>query len=287
MSSSTEATSNPGVIAVADVDTAGAIVWWRLSGPLALDKLEGAWDAAGLDSALLPKNPSPAECVARAMRTHQSKRVLARPLGGRKGWALVTESPTADGDLDYTTMAKAHLDDDKRIRVEGADDLKHGIEGAFVHHRQTLAATDVSMWLSGTLIGKMEAIKLRDTGGVYFVPRQHLDTFRAWAGLLRGISDHVVYEVPALQSDEAVEAILAALMAEADHEIGAMETELDTEDLGKRALKTREAKCGALRIKLATYAELLGVSMEQTSDRLEHVQAALVEAAMAGTDDGA
>lgn len=281
-----QSTNAAGVIAVTDADTAGCIIWWRLEGELALGELQAAWAAAGLDEKLLPKNPSPAECLSRSVRTFQDKRRLARPLGRGKGWALVAEMLTASNDLRYHTVVKAYLDDDKIMQViEGSEEMKDRLAASFQHHQATLLSADVSIWLSNVLVPKLEAIKLRDTGGVYFIPRQHVETLRKWVEILRSISGHVVYEVPALQSDEAVEAILAALMAEADHEIGAMETELDTEELGKRAVKTREAKCEALRAKLETYAELLGVSMSQTNERIEGVQAALVEAAMADTGD--
>ena len=285
----TQQTENPGVVAVTD-DMAihldfGAIVWWRLGGQLPLDKLEEAWDEAGQDSALLPKNPSPVESMTRAVRSLQSRRQLARPLGGRKGWALVTENPTQDDDLEYETVAKVFLDGDKHLQIQADPELTCKVQDAYNYCRTTLAATDVSLWLSSKLIGYVKAIKLRDTGGIYFIPRQHMAIFRKWAGLLRGVSDHVIYEVPALQSDEAVEAIMAALMVEADGEITAMETELDTEDLGKRAIRTRETKCEALRAKLETYAELLGVSMEATNDRLEAVQATLVEATLVNEGD--
>lgn len=270
-----------GVVAVQDMTTAGAIIWWSLRGELALPALETAWTAANFDAKLLPKGPTVAECMARSARACQSKRFLARPLSGRRGWALVAETPTYSGDLAYATAAKMHLDDCKSLQIDGADDSLHQtLKMSFAHHKAMLSATDVSMWLSARLIPRVEAVKLRTTGGVYFVPRQHLMTFRAWAQVLRDVSDHAVYEVPALQSDEAVAAILAALIAEADTEIDALETELDTEELGSRAIKTREAKCEALRRKLETYADLLGVSVAQTNVRLGNVRAALVESSM-------
>ena len=285
----TQQTETAGVIAVTD-DMAvhldfGAIVWWRLGGQLSLDKLEQAWDEAGQDCELLPNGPSTVKRMTRAVRALRSRRRLARPLGGCKGWALVAESPTQTGDLEYETLAKVHLDDNKCVQIQADPELTRKVEDSFNYYRDILIAKDISRWLSTRLVDHVKAIKLRDTGGIYFIPRQYMAIFRKWVGILRDVSDHVIYEVPALQSDEAVEAIMAALMAEADGEITAMESELDTEDLGNRAIKTRETKCETLRAKLETYAELLGVSMEATNDRLEAVQATLVEAALVNEGD--
>lgn len=282
------ATADPGVIAITDdiVETAGCVVWWRLSGSLALETLQSAWEAAGHDMALLPKQITPSEALSRTMRQHQRKHVLARPLGRYKGWALVSEDVT-DGELDYEVLCKAHLDSDKRVVVEADDEnLVFAITDAYHAHRDILSATDVSIWISGRLIPQVQAVKLRDTGGVYFVPRDNVTTFVAWAGLLRNISDHVVYELPALRSEEALEAILVAVVTEADKELAAMEGELDMDELGVRALHTRERRCETVRAKITTYEHLLDQGMEDMQDRLGSLQAAIVEAAiLAETDD--
>ncbi len=275
------ATADPGVIAITDdiVETAGCVTWWRLSGSLPLETLQSAWGAAGHDDRLLPKQTTPAEALARAVRQHQSKRVLARPLGGRRGWALVNEDATDDG-LDYQVLCKAHVEEQRIVVACDDDALRRKIEDAYVAHRAALSATDVSMWISGKLISQVQAVKLRDTGGVYFVPRDNVATFVGWAGLLRGISDHVVYELPALRSEEALEAIMVAVITEADKELAAMEEELDMDDLGVRALRTRERRCEAVRFKIATYEHLLGQGMEDMQDRLGALQASIVEAAI-------
>ncbi len=276
------ATADTGLIAVTDSETAGAIVWWRLSGQLPIDRLRDAWEDAGLDPSLLPKQPTSTESLARTMREHQSARVLARPLGGRKGWALVQETPAED-DLAYDTLctAKAINGDNVAVSGDAPDELVHKIRDSYEHYRNTLTTTDISTWISAKLIGQVKAIKLRETGGIYFVPRDHMEIFRQWVGTLRSVSDHVVYEVPALKSEEAIEAILAALMAEADGEVEGMEDELDCEELGVRALKNRERRCEALRSKLDTYEALLGRSLNAMTERVEALQGVVVASMLA------
>lgn len=271
-----------GIIAVTDAEMAGAIVWWKLQGALPIERLEEAWDAAGLDSKLLPPNPRPSDCLVRALREHQSSRQLARPLGRSKGWVLVSEESSGD-DLDYTTLVRARLDEDKNLVVDvehpAGQEAANAMQMAFARYRGLLVTTDVSAWISHTLVPAARAVRLRKSGGIYFVPLDHVDAFRSWVGALRSASDHVVYEVPALKSDEAVEAILAALVAEADQELTAMEGELDTTEMGKRALKVRERRCDRMREKVETYEALLGQRMGDLQGRLEGLRASLVEAA--------
>ncbi len=282
-------TVNPDVVAVMDAtgETAGSIVWWRLSGDTNMEDLEQVWGAAGLDPALLPKKVTPAEALARAMRGKQRQRTLARPLSGRRGWALVAETPH-DEDLEYKTLCTG------RVEKNGTLHLNHGADGvirdeirvAYEEALDTLTATDVSLWVSQRLVGRVKAVKLRDTGGIYFIPRGEMATFRGWMGALGEISDHQIFEVPALRSEEAVEAILDAVTREADQEIGTIEEDLDCEDLGKRALRTRERRCDGIRAKLKTYEQLLGRSMDAMQARLGGLEASIVEAVfLAEADD--
>src|SRR5581483_2410390 len=117
-----------------------------------------------------------------------------------------------------------------------------------------------------------------DTGGVYFIPQQCVEKYRQMVNAIGAAADHSLFEVPALKSDEAVEAILDAVLREADSECTNMETELDAGALKKRALRARVGKCEALREKVETYEKLLGKSMPKVQERIENLKASVVEA---------
>ena len=271
--------TQPDFMAVPDaVDTAGSIVWWRLSGGSDAVGLEQALIGAGVDPSDAPKRPTPREALARAMRQHQEQRLLARPLGRNKGWALVDETPV-EGGLDYRVVCTADVNDLGGPEVSGPPDKIASIRQAHAEHWQRLSSNDVSGWLTRYLVPAVQAVRLRESGGIYFVPQPHLQRFRQIAGALCSATDHVVYQVPALRSDEAVEAILAAVLLEADGEIDGMAGELDAGELGKRALRTREGRCDALRLKVEAYEQLLGRSMEALRERLGGLRGSIVEAA--------
>lgn len=277
-----------GIVAVTEsMETAGAIVWWRLSGSTDGYALRKAWDEAGLPEELVPELPSAEKALRRAVMEQRERRRLVRPLEGTKGWAIVDESATGE-DLDYSIAIRVTVNKIGHADVEpagatGADEIKV----AYNRHLEQLAQTDISTWLVG-LAARVRAVALRDTGGVYFIPREQLALWRLMAGALSAASDHRVFEVPALKSDEAVEAVLDAVAREAEAAAQVMEEELEKESLGERALRTRTERCGAIEEKLQTYEKLLGTSLDALHDRLESLRANLAVAAlavMAGDDD--
>lgn len=276
------ATVNPGVVVVQDLQTAGAIVWWRLSGDTDIKALGEAWGDAGLDKKLLPSAPSITVALTRACTAQQTAHRLIRALPNQKGWAVVDEtSDKATGTLSYQTVATAKILQGNPMIETGADDkLRANIWASYESSLGRLTVNDVSTWLTG-LTQELKAVSLRDTGGVYFIPRDQIDRFRQMAGSLKGVTKHQLFEVPALKTEEAVEAILDAVLNEADREVSTIETELDTSDLKARALRTRSSKAEALREKVEAYEQLLGRSMGAVKDRIEALKASIVAAELA------
>lgn len=285
--------TNPGYTVVTDLKTAGAIIWWRLSGPVFLERLREAWANAGLSARLLPDNPSPQVALTRAASEQGGTRRLIRPMAGGKGWAVVDEVPQADGTLVYATLAQLTLKEGKLHILDGTDmtPRSDGLTAAeilklrddFEAFQKQLTINDVSAWLTKLVKPELKAVSLRDTGGVYFVPREYLDTYGKMVKAIYGASEHLMFEVPALKSDEAVNAILDALLREADGECESMETELDTGNLKKRALQARKEKCEGLRLKVEEYEKLLGRSMTAVRERIDNLKASVVDAALSMT----
>jgi hypothetical protein len=121
---------------------------------------------------------------------------------------------------------------------------------------------------------------LRETGGFYFVPRDKAGLWRVFTGVVHAVSRHRVYEIPAMRSDEAVAAILAALESEAAAEAKALEDELCKGEVTARTCTSRLAKCRDLAAKVASYEQLLGANLDVLRERLGHLDAGLAEAAL-------
>lgn len=278
------------VIAVPELpqDAAGAIAFWRLTGAISHAKLMGMWLDDGLDERLLPELPSPTVALHRAMEQLQERRRLIRPLGRGAGWAVVQEQPKGDDDLGYNLTVRAKLDAVGHLVIEPEDSpLKGQIVEQFNYQMGTLTQSDVSSWLC-TLVNKLSAVPLRETGGVYFIPRGQVAVWKRMAAVLEGASGCVVHEIPALQSADAVAAILDALA----HESAGMAKTMkeDIQKLGERGLKARMTECEAYEVKIEMYEKLLGQHQQALHDRLQSLKAAIATAILVaggGDDDAA
>lgn len=279
------------VMAIPDLDreAAGAIVLWRLQGETDASKLEAALKEAGLE-ALMPSLPSAAVALRRALRAHESKHVLARALPNG-GYAMVRESPreSAEQPLEYEVLLTVHVSSEGRLDFKhpftvDTQTLVDSITEAAFENMLRLEASDTGSWLS-RCVDVVKAVPLRDTGGVYFVPRETLPTWRKIVDALRGASHSYGSEIPALKSTDAIAAILDSLNREADAFLERVQEELSSAvqekgGMGSRAVKTRLQRCEESMEKLAVYEKLLGVSLDSVRARVEGMQANLAAAVL-------
>lgn len=277
------------------IATAGAISYWRLAGPVALDQLTKAWAQLNLDPKLLPKPPGDEVALGRAVREQASKRRLVRPLSRRGAWAIVDETVAGER-LDYTTVMHITFKDghgpefDWSGASETASGLRQAIYDAYARHRAELAPEDISAWLI-KLADANNAVTLRDTGGIYFVPRPGVPFWRSVVTALEAVSSHRVFKIPAMKNSEAIDAITEAITGEARSLVAVMEEELQRtgdDKLGDRALATRADACKGLLAKVKSYEDLLGVQMSKVVERVEGLQAGIASAALlSGMDEKA
>jgi hypothetical protein len=278
---------------VTNTDTAGAISYWRLSGDTTLAKLTQAWQAEGLDAALLPSEPSAEVAIRRAVVSQESANRKAFKIKGgdfNGGWGLV-EVDTKDGHVNTTELIRARWDvgyqiirtDINTLSVETSK-ISNEIQAAFRAARVTLASTDIGGWLVKLADGKA-ATSLRDSGGIYFVPRPNVAFWEQVARAIQAAGEHRVFRIPALHCDEAVEAILDSITREARDAAEEIEAELaartEESGIGDRALASRKVRCEKLLDKIRSYETLLGVKLPEIQTRIEGLAGSVVAAALA------
>lgn len=269
-----------------DVKTAGAISYWRLSGDTRLADLTAAWAAEGLDEKLLPGEPSPEVALRRAVGAQESSTRRSFKIKGGDfagGWGLV-EVDTSLGHVQTYELLRAKWDAaNQRIDIDASGHgLRNDVYDRFPVERASLAPADISSWLIKLANGK-SATSLRDSGGIYFVPRGHVDFWRS-VGRAVEKCGHKVFKIPALHNTEAVEAILDAITTEANAEVEAIEADLEKigdDAVGKRGLASREKRCSELLKKVAEYEALLGVRLPEIQQRVEDLSSAVATAALA------
>ena len=252
--------TNKDFLAVTDgTPQAGSLVWWELSGLVDAAALRVVWAAAGLEDEMVPEDPAPRTALRRAVETLAEQRKLVRPLAGREGYSLVEES--AEGEtLSYKQSVVATVDALGQLKVEPAKGaLADGIKASYQRHLDNLVPSDIS----GLLVRfseSLDAVALRARGGFYFLPPASVEKFRVAAQVIRSVGAHVCYEIPALRTESAVQAILAAVEREAAAEIEEFEAVLTNTEAGPRALKTKARQCDQVANKVAGYETLLAPS---------------------------
>lgn len=262
---------------------AGAMTFWRLAGTVAYTRLVEAWEAHGLDPKLLPALPTPATALHRAMEERREQRRLVRPLPKQGGWALVGERVGSTKPLDYEVETTVRLNDDDALVIEpeGSADAPL-VMAAYTRHLNTLSLGDVGAWLA-TRAYTLKAIALRDTGGIYFIPRPSVDTWTEMYHALQDASACVVHAIPALQTGEAVAAVLDAVAIETKKAANEMEEEI--KKLKSRGLQARMERCEAVEAKVEFYEDLLGAKAAELHERLKDLKASIAGAILHGSGD--
>lgn len=266
---------DPGVVTVSEVPegvACGELVFWKLAGEVDALQLGIAWVVSGLSPSLLLRAPSPKVALTRALAEWKGRRRLVRPLDGG-GYALVDERDTA-GTLEWHTRCHVNLDAQGKIVVSansnGTSEVPE-LREAHERFQGTLDHSDVSAWLC-KLLEHCDAVALREGGGVYFVPAHRAALWDLMVGAVRKVSAHVVYNLPALRTAGAVEAIMDAMAAEVSRVVGQIQEDLADGDLGERAKQTRQRAAGDLERKLGEFEQLLGTRAQVLHDQIESLR---------------
>lgn len=278
------------LIAIPDLNSqaAGAVCYWRLSGPLSREKLAEAWDARNLHPDELPRPVSVPVAIRRAAMSMKQPGRLVISLKGDKGYTIAV-----DGHSDGTTLQhriECRVTGESWIRVEPSDHpWRREIEAEFEKQLRELQAMDISMWLV-TQAERHDAVSLRDTGGFYFIPPHRLPAWRTLCEAVGAASSHQLYEIPAMASEKAMLAVVDALSEEARAFAAKMEEELREGEIGQRAMESRQDRCHEMVDKIGRYEGLLGQSLDTLRARIGAIQAELtagILSAMAEDDEAA
>jgi hypothetical protein len=281
----------PNVIAIHDDDiidkaSLGRIVFWSLAGYVVLDSLTAALLAEG-STAIPPEEVTAKVALHRAVETVAGTLKGHEALMRKRGdWAIVRK-PTekmADGggkEIAYPIVATAKIDNGALVveTTEGPD-LRAQLEATFAASKQVLAPADIGHWLCAKLRA-LDAVSLRDSGGFYFLPADRCEKWDKLVAGVRKASSHALHAIPAMRTQDAVDAILAAVTTETLAECEAIAKDIAVSGLGKRALETREASLAGSLEKLGRYESLLGARLDGLRDAIDKATASVAVAKMA------
>ncbi len=281
------------------IEFGGAVVFWSLSGYSSREKLVSGLADLGL-SATVP-TPQPPACLKNALeQVLGGPRVLVRPLSKRDGFTVVMEDRGEDSNDYRQTLTARILATNGNGTADGAlpvldfqpeDERSGEVRALFARQLSLLSAAQVGGVLVD-LVEELGGIRLRPSGGIYWLPGNKLDEWQRIAQMVEGAVVEGMTRVYILRHKldaDAVRAVQDAVIAEVGHEAQRIEKEILAPDcdLGDRALQTRRDQAEALRQKVNLYEDILSVGLEGLHTALDRAEQAaagmmLLQSAAAG-----
>lgn len=277
------------LVAVKDLndDLCGKLIWWELDGFIKHDVLIRAWSAAQLPPELQPVLPESATALRLAMHKVSTGNIRARKV--KNAWAVVTED--VDGKAYKTEqdwVVELQADDSLKFswvspRNMNAQDheLSLSIQNWYDRFRSDFCARSISTWLTNPhngLVGQLDAVTMRERGGLYFIPKTKMVLWNKIVGLLKAHSKHSIHNIPALFTDDVVESVMSGVMRELDNTVSDVDRTFNEKELGARAIQTQLDRLADARAKAARYKKMLGANLDGLEEIGGDIQASLAEA---------
>jgi hypothetical protein len=305
-----------------DIEGAGAVVFWNLSGATDYEALQQAWEDQGLPEDLLCNAPTPSAAMRAAEK--ECRRFLPKGFFTRilekHAFAVVQETRDADdarvSEENYEPVLKVGLtvenitDDDGKViqqrvkqweklsKVARARGLKDTLGGYVENFRETYARAqrEVSVhnfdwWTKRVMDRHVHVVALGERGKPFYVPPSQMSAWTAVRSAFEAANpEHVFRQIPAMRGDDCIEAVMDACMREVASVTEAIYEEIEVEGdnaLGKRALVSRQGQLDKLLAKMASYDGILGAGVDKLRESIEDCRATVVDVAMTLMDDDA
>ena len=286
---------------------AGVLTYWGLHGHVNRDLLVEAIQSYGLPDDMAPGSTADSRALLTALQdvsvrtTAHTQGVLVRTVREAREWALVSEgvvhadtSSAEHGSIEHTPLLHVVLKDDGPRFYQppngcerGAfwyDDTVDAVRQRFEHHSKHLSHNLLSKWMVSMASGYCAGVRMRDRGGIYFIPPQMVGLWQELCEVVDLCKGGDVYTIPVYRCDDAVRAVTAALANEVSTLYDEITRELNA-GVTKRMARSRTKRCTALLNKVNAYNGILGAAAGQVGQKLVTLQAALTEVALRADDE--
>ncbi len=265
------------------LEVGGAVVFWTAAEFTHREKLRTVLGPLALDH-LVPDPRPPSSVLKDALdEVLGGPRVLVRPLADRDGFAVVHEERgTTANSYAATLVARVTDVDPPAIDYDPLDDRASMVNAAFRKHQGRIPGVQLSACLV-KIVESLGGTRLRPTGAVYWVPGHKLDEWSAVARAVESAADgrpSAVYLLRHRMDADAVRAVRDAVVAEVQGEAARIRDEVQTGDLGGRALETRKSQAADLRAKVLLYEDLLNIGLSGLHKAVDAADQAAATAAL-------
>lgn len=253
----------------------GCSSFWTLAPYSSRQELHSRLKAIGWE-VFAPAQRNPSACLKDALeKVFRNPRVLVRPNHDRNGWCVVNES-REPGMNRYTQELHAVVDDNHQVTYDQPHhEAVSGVSAAYRDYLGLLPAATVGGAMV-KILKAMNAVTLRDSGGVYWL--SGVDEWKRVAeaveGSARGGKSNV-YLMRTAMDAEAAKAIRDSLAAEVLKEASLLHADISSGELGEKALENRVETCKALHTKVREYESILSTGLDHLHNAVAQVEKAM------------
>lgn len=259
----------------ADLRIDGAITYWQTGEYIALDSLKHGLEQLGLEK-FVPGPRTPAAALKDALCEHfPGSNHRVERLKEADGFEVVEVTRGSTSNIYRGTMV-AKLDANNVIRFAPLGEMAQAIVATYNRHLGQVRGTiltrslvEIAYHLNGT--------RLRPEGGVYWLPEGSLDLWAEVGGacLRSSVGGRCKVHVIRHHLDrDAVAAVRDAIAEEVMSEARRLQADMESAELGDKAIETRRHQADALRRKIREYEEILGVGLATLKEAVDAAEQA-------------
>lgn len=264
----------------------GDVVWWMLSGAdVPRSVLESNWLAHGLDKEFLPEEQTPEKALRLAVKEAGNgldRTLIRKTLDGASAliYAVVSEKTDAKGNAEYTQDALIMLDKKSTPPVLSTDtpsnDVAAKVMKEYARYVNTHTSRDVMTMITKALKA-WSSVTLRETGGIYFVPRTQSDNLRKLQGAIERMGSSLVFILPVHATEDSKRSLGIAAQGSIESELAELRTEIDSfladpDGVRPSTLTRRLEAFNELRSRAGLYQSILSVTVEDLAGQLKSME---------------
>ena len=257
------------------IKSGGSVVFWMASAS-SRAKLSEGLDKLGRGK-LLPESKSSYKALFDAANdVYNTNDFIIRSLKGNVGVTIIKEAK-GEQENDWKKIDSLFVDQDGNLLPCCREDE---VSAAYQRQRGVLDASAITDLMVGAVYAA-SGVSLRPSGGFYWVRDDKLAEVRAIAEAAKTASlngQTSVFFLNICHDEDMCEAVVAALTNEIVSDVAKMTEEIDSGDLGKRALETRRSRAIALTAKVTELAGVLGANLSTLTTALEQIKTKAAEA---------
>jgi hypothetical protein len=262
----------------------GNLLWWNLAGNrIEHQQLVNLAVKHGLPPRHVPSEIKAVNAFRRAIRHASSSLpdgLLLRPIGESTAEViigLVSEEPIASRrDIDFDVINRIVFD--KAKEAVGYDTEHEAVAlvlKLYRHHRA--CTTEDVRWMLTSFLGEA-GVRLRQSGGTYFVPEQYRVTLEALCKVVEEAGDNETFLLPIADTAATKQTLRSVAQRTLDDEIHQLEAELAVFDERTVRQSTIERKLDGfeeLRARVGLFSRVLSFRADALTARISSIQSSL------------